>query len=151
MRLREARKLLASEDKNVELKQLNDELAEFSYSISHDLRSPVRAVIGYAREIQAEHRSQIDDEGGRLLDVVVSEATRLGDLIDDLLLFSGIGRQSMRLQAVDMKALAKQVAARQTDRFVGHAATFEIDDLPDAFGDPTLLQHVWSSLIDNAL
>lgn len=151
MRLREAKKLLASEGENVELKQLNDELAEFSYSISHDLRSPVRAVIGYATEIQNQHSSQIDRDGARLLDVVVGEATRMGDLIDDLLLFSNIGRLSMKCQVVDMTALAKQVAARAGGRVVGRSTTIEIEDLPKVLGDPTLLQHVWSSLVENAV
>jgi light-regulated signal transduction histidine kinase (bacteriophytochrome) len=68
----------------------------------------------------------------------------MGDLIDDLLLFSSIGRQSMRHQTVDMTALAKQVAARQVGRIAGRSATLEIDDLPPALGDPTCL-------IDNAL
>jgi len=151
LRLREAKKLLLSEDKNVELKHLNDELAEFSYSISHDLRSPVRAIIGYTAEIQSQHSGHVDREGQRLIGVVVTEATRMGDLIDDLLLFSSIGRQSMQHITVDMTALAKQVAARQVERIAGRSATLEIDDLPPALGDPTLLHHIWTSLIDNAV
>jgi light-regulated signal transduction histidine kinase (bacteriophytochrome) len=151
MRLREAKKLIASEGENVELKQLNDELAEFSYSISHDLRSPVRAVIGYATEVLNQHSSQIDRDGARLLDVVVGEATRMGDLIDDLLLFSNIGRLTLKRQVVDMTALAKQVAARSIGRLAGRSTTVEIEELPMVLGDPTLLQHVWSSLVENAV
>jgi len=136
---------------NTELEELNDELESFSYSVSHDLRAPVRAIVGYARAIEEDYASVLDDEGRRLLTVVQSEAARMGELIDDLLDFSRLGRQPMVDGLVKMRVLAREVANEQAQT-AGHSATiFTIDDIPDARGDRVLLRQVWVNLISNAV
>jgi signal transduction histidine kinase len=132
-----------------ELQALNGELESFSYSVSHDLRSPVRAVIGYASAIEADYGAGLDAECRRLLTVVKDEAGRMGDLIDDLLAFSRLGRQPMTTAMVNMTSLAREVVAEQAGK---HGQSIcEIDALPDVRGDRTLLRQVWVNLVSNAL
>ena len=132
-----------------ELQAINGELESFSYSVSHDLRSPVRAVIGYAAAIEADYGATLDDDGRRLLTVVQDEAGRMGDLIDDLLAFSRLGRQPMTSALVNMTSLVCEVVAEQTR--ADERAVFEIDVLPDVRGDRTLLRQVWVNLVSNAI
>lgn len=134
-----------------ELEAVNAELESFSYSVSHDLRTPVRAVLGYACAIEADYSPLLDDEGRRLLSVVQSEASRMGDLIDDLLAFSQLGRQSMACAPVNMAGLARDVAAEQNDLPGQRKSNVEIGDLPSAHGDRILLRQVWTNLISNAI
>jgi len=98
---------------STELEVINGELESFSYSVSHDLRSPVRAILGYTRSIEDDYGAQFDAEGRRLLSVVVGEASRMGDLIDDLLAFSQLGRQPMVSVPVNMLTLARDVATEE--------------------------------------
>lgn len=135
----------------VELEELNAELESFCYSVSHDLRAPVRAVLGYAQAIEDDYGGLLDAEGRRLLTVVRDEASRMGDLIDDLLAFSRLGRQAMLKGEVDMTAMAREVAedllrAADTADF-----KFAISDLPKIRGDRMLLRQVWVNLISNAV
>jgi signal transduction histidine kinase len=134
-----------------ELETLNADLESFSYSVSHDLRSPVRAVVGYARALEEDYSSLLDDEGRRLLSVVQSEAARMGDLIDDLLDFSRLGRQQMVSAPVNMTDLASEVAAEQTPLFGRKPSIFTITELPPARGDRVLLRQVWTNLLSNAI
>lgn len=127
------------------------ELESFSYSVSHDLRAPIRAIEGFSQLLQDEHAAQLDDEGKRLLGVVRKNARRMGHLIDDLLDFSRLGRRPLATADVDMGALAREAAdvacAAEPDR------TFEvtIDPLPQVFGDRALLAQVWKNLLENAV
>ena len=134
-----------------ELEALNSDLESFSYSISHDLRSPVRAVLGYSRAIYEDYADQLDDEGRRLLAVVQSEASRMGDLIDDLLNFSRLGRQPIVDALVNMTSLAREVATEQARLAGVETAAFEIADLPAIHGDRVLLRQVWTNLLSNAI
>jgi signal transduction histidine kinase len=135
----------------VELEEVNAELESFSYSVSHDLRAPVRAVLGYIRAIQEDHGGELSDEGRRLLGVVEKEASRMGNLIDDLLAFSRLGRASMSNAVVDMTALAREAMAEHV-HLPGHERAVEaIPVLPPARGDRTLLRQVWVNLISNAV
>jgi signal transduction histidine kinase len=134
-----------------ELEALNGELESFSYSVSHDLRSPVRAVLGYTRTIEEDYGALLDDEGRRLLSVVSKEALRMGDLIDDLLALSKLGRQPITSQPVNMTTLAREVANEQV-RLAGLMTTsFDIPDLPGVHGDRVLLRQVWVNLLSNAI
>jgi light-regulated signal transduction histidine kinase (bacteriophytochrome) len=133
----------------MELESVNAELESFSYSVSHDLRAPVRAVLGFVRAIEEECASDLGDEGRRLLGVVAREASRMGELIDDLLEFSRLGRQPMSDDLVDMTALAHEAAARAA---IGSEGTsIEIADMPHVRGDRVLLAQVWENLIANAV
>ena len=96
---------------NEQLESLNRELESFSYTVSHDLRAPVRAISGYAQAISEDYGAQFDDEGRRLLSVVHSEAHRMGELIDDLLEFSRLGRTSIQTETVDMAAIVEELVS----------------------------------------
>ena len=132
-----------------QLEDMNKELESFSYSVSHDLRAPLRAVDGYARMIEEDYAERLDGEGRRLLGVVRASSGRMGRLIDDLLAFSRLGRQAMARAKVDMAALVDEVIAEMRERFPG--TQIEIGALPDAEGDGALLKQVWTNLIGNAL
>jgi signal transduction histidine kinase len=134
--------------RTAELEATNKELEAFSYSVSHDLRAPLRAVDGYARMLEEDCGAALDAEGRRLLSVVRDAAGRMGRLIDDLLAFSRLGRQAPVRRRVDMDALVAEVFAelRGESRAVLAAAA-----LPAADADPAMLRQVWANLIGNAL
>jgi light-regulated signal transduction histidine kinase (bacteriophytochrome) len=134
-----------------ELEALNAELESFSYSVSHDLRSPVRAVLGFSRAIVEDYGAVLDDEGRRLLSVVYLEATRMGQLIDDLLAFAQLGRQPIVRSRVDMASLVDEVVAAQTELAGRAPSTVIVEPLPDVDGDRALLRQVWTNLVSNAL
>ena len=127
----------------------NKELESFSYSVSHDLRAPLRAVEGYAQMLTEDYASKLDEEGRRLLSVVSASAAQMGQLIDDLLKFSQIGRKSLAQAPVDMRLLASEVVAELSQAYP--LARIELGMLPAAVGDRALLRQVWMNLIGNAL
>ncbi|MEO8053771.1 MAG: ATP-binding protein [Acidobacteriota bacterium] len=132
-----------------ELEAANKELEAFSYSVSHDLRAPLRAVDGFSRILLEDHGDQLDAEGKRLLGVVRTNTVRMGQLIDDLLAFSRVGRTTMTRSSVDMESLAR--ASFEEARTAGDAVSFRVGPLPPAEGDPSLLRQVWGNLISNAV
>lgn len=134
------------------LGEVNAELEAFAYSVSHDLRAPLRAIDGFTRILQEDHGSALDGEGNRLLGVVRESVGRMGLLIDGLLLYSRVGRAELRRVAVDMAALAQEAfdeALASDPR--PESLTFELGPLPPAVGDPILLRQVWANLLGNAL
>src|SRR5256884_434090 len=132
------------------LAQTNQELERFSYSVSHDLRAPLRAINGYAQALWEDHAARLDDEGKRLLAVIRDSAKLGGELIDGLLSFSRLGRQALARAPVDVTALAESVVAdpRQTQGSV--AVEVVLSPLPPTSGDAALLRHVLVNLIGNA-
>src|SRR6266705_5580321 len=132
------------------LAQTNQELERFSYSVSHDLRAPLRAINGYAQALWEDHAAPLDDEGKRLLGVIRDSAKLGGQLIDGLLNFSRVGRQALTKAPVDLTALAESVMAelRQTQGSV--AVEVLLSPLPPTSGDAALLRHVLVNLIGNA-
>jgi len=133
--------------RTAELEATNKELESFSYSVSHDLRAPLRAVDGYARMLEEDYGARLDDEGRRLIGVVRGASARMGTLIDDLLAFSRLGRKELACRPVDMMALVREVLA-ETE----HArARIDLARLPPAGADPGLLKQVWNNLIGNAV
>jgi signal transduction histidine kinase len=124
------------------------ELESFSYSVSHDLRAPLRAVDGYARMLEEDYGERLEAEGRRLLGVVRESATRMGRLIDDLLAFSRLGRQEPARRRVDMDALVRDTIAEVG---AGSKARIEAAALPAAEADPAMLKQVWVNLISNAV
>jgi signal transduction histidine kinase len=132
----------------IELEATNKELESFSYSVSHDLRAPLRAVDGYARMLEEDYQDRLDAEGLRLLGVVREASTRMGRLIDDLLGFSRLGRQELSTRHVDMGLLVAEVIGEVK----GDArAAIEIGALPAALADRPTMKQVWINLIGNAL
>ena len=136
-------------ERTAQLERANQELQAFSYSVSHDLRAPLRAVDGYARMLEEDHGAKLDDEGRRLLGVVRESANRMGQLIDDLLKFSQVGRKALALAPLDMRAAASEVAGELGAAYP--KVRIQLDALPQAQGDRALIRQVWSNLIGNGL
>jgi len=133
-----------------DLGALNKEMESFSYSVSHDLVRPVRAVDGFARMLEEDYAGRIDAEGQRLLGVIRSEAGRMGEMIKDLLAFSRLGRQPLAAGDFDTQALVDEVvAALRPEAKAG--ARIERAALPPTHGDASLLRQVWINLIANAI
>jgi signal transduction histidine kinase len=138
-------------DRTTQLAAANKELEGFSYSVSHDLRAPVRAISGFSRMLLEDHGDQLDDEARRKLGVLQSEASRMGTLIDDLLAFSRLGRQAIQKSELDMKELARAVFEGLRAQHQGPNPEFRLGSLPRGMGDKTLLGQVWINLLGNAL
>jgi light-regulated signal transduction histidine kinase (bacteriophytochrome) len=136
---------------NAELEALNDELESFSYSVSHDLRAPARAIHGYARMLEKRYAESFDAEGKRLLNVVLGEASRMGVLIDEILELSRLGRREMRITSLDMDVLVRGIVYDMVRRSDANGVVFQIEALPRAFGDLLQLQRVWENLLSNAV
>ena len=134
------------------LTEANRELEAFSYSVSHDLRAPLRAIDGFSRILSEEKGRQLDDEGRRLLGIVSGNARKMGRLIDDLLTFSRSSRAEMRRTGVDMTSLARAAFAEaRLAAPSGERVELRLADLPPAQGDPDLLRQVWVNLVGNAV
>jgi signal transduction histidine kinase len=138
-------------DRTRQLEAANKELESFSYSVSHDLRAPVRAIAGFSKMLADGHGEHLDDEGKRKLGIVRSEAARMGALIDDLLAFSRLGRQSIQRGPVDMKELVLRNFETLKAQHQGAEPDLRLGYLPPASGDRSLLAQVWVNLISNAL
>jgi light-regulated signal transduction histidine kinase (bacteriophytochrome) len=139
-------------ERTAELQASNEDLGSFSYSVAHDLRAPLRAIDGYSYLVRTEHAAGLGAEGQRMLNVVGGEAKRMGRLIDDLLAFSRMGRHEAKAAPVDMTALAR-ATFENVVRLAAPATkvSFELQDLPPALGDASLLTQVWFNLLDNAV
>jgi PAS domain S-box-containing protein len=132
-----------------ELEAANREMEAFSYSVSHDLRAPLRAMDGFSRILLEDHEKQLDAEGKRLLGVVRTNTVQMANLIDDLLSFSRIGRQEMARTKVDMEGLAR--TAFEELGTGGEMVSFTVGPLPRAHADPSLMRQLFLNLISNAL
>ncbi len=139
------------QERTAQLEEANRELESFSYSVSHDLRAPLRAVNGYARMMLETCGERLDEEGRRLAGVICREGERMGRLIDALLAFSRLGRQTMSTTPVDMKTLAGEAFAEAAAEANGRKLDFQLGDLPPARGDHTLLRQVFVNLFSNAV
>ena len=139
------------ESRAASLEVVNKELEAFSYSVSHDLRAPLRAVDGFSRMVLADYAALLDDEGRRMLGVIRSEAQRMGRLIDDLLAFSRLGRQTIESARIDMQELAREVFDELSAREPGRKVHFDLQSLPPALGTEAMIRQVWINLIGNAL
>lgn len=136
--------------RTAQLLDLNAELEAFGYTVSHDLRAPLRTLNGYSSLILETESDRLSPEGRRYLQATIDGAQRMSHMLDDLLEFSRFGRQSLRTDVVDMKALALQVweeLVQQDSR----PATLRIAELPNATGDAGMLREVWTNLLSNAL
>ncbi|MDK1019950.1 MAG: PAS domain S-box protein, partial [Actinomycetota bacterium] len=142
------------EARTEQLVAANEELEAFAYSVSHDLKAPLRAIDGYSAMLEEGHGSSLPEDGQRLLGVVRSSAQQMARLIDDLLAFSRIGRVEMVISDVDMRELAQavfsdllNVSKLEGDRTVD----FNLGELPTVRADLALMRQVWANLLDNAL
>jgi len=134
-----------------QLEAANKELESFSYSVSHDLRAPLRAIDGFTRIFEEDYGATVDEEGRRLLKVIRDNSQRMGVLIDDLLAFSRLGRQPLSAAPIDMTALAEEALAEIRNSGLNIHAEVLIPRLPAVKADPVLLRQVWVNLLSNAI
>lgn len=137
--------------KLAELTILNHDLESFSYSVSHDLRSPIRHIDGFTGLLKKNIDSLLDEKNRRYLNLILESTARMGKLIDDLLLFSQMGRSEFRKTAVSMESLVKEVLRNLEQDCQDRNINWKIGDLPKIEGDAALLRQVWTNLISNAL
>jgi light-regulated signal transduction histidine kinase (bacteriophytochrome) len=129
----------------------NKELEAFSYSISHDLRAPLRAMSGFSKILSEDYQSQMPPEAGRYLGLIGQNARQMGMLIDDLLRFSRLSRQALNVEKVSPADLARQVWDDLAQEREGHQVEFILGQLPACQADPALLKQVFVNLLSNAL
>lgn len=134
-----------------ELGHINLELETFSYSVSHDLRAPLRHIDGFARIVNEEHSAEISAEARKYLEKILDSANHMGHLIDDLLNLARIGRKELVRKDVDLGAMARRVAAEIASEAADRKLEWQIDPLPRMECDPGLLSLVFSNLLSNAV
>ncbi|MBS4044513.1 MAG: PAS domain S-box protein [Chitinophagaceae bacterium] len=138
------------EQRTEQLNQINKELESFSYSVSHDLRSPLRAIIGYSKMVLEDYDQIIDTEGKRLLNTIIQNSNKMGHLIDDLLEFSRMGKKAINKASINLTQIAKE-AYQEIIRTNHYNAKVTIKNLGIHITDPVLISHVFQNLISNAL
>jgi len=134
-----------------QLDSSNKELEAFAYSVSHDLRAPLRHMAGFAELLQKNSAASLDEKGQRHLNMIREAAGRMGSLIDDLLGFSRISRAEAHKSILDMNQLVQEVVADVRQDLKGRNIIWEIDPLPACYGDRAMLRLVLVNLIDNAV
>jgi PAS domain S-box-containing protein len=138
-------------ERTAQLESAIAELEAFSYSVSHDLRAPLRAINGYATILAEDHPQDIGADGLRCCDNIIGSTRRMGTLIDDLLSFSRLGRSRLAREPIDMGALARSAFGEITTEGQRGTVSFTVGDLAPVTGDPTLIRQVWANLLSNAL
>jgi len=133
-----------------QLEAANKELEAFSYSVSHDLRAPLRSIRAFTEILVQEHGGQLTPEAREITDRITVNAARMGKLIEDLLAFSRFTRQSLNRQPVDMEAVVSDVLDEIKKTHEGREVAVSIGALPACQGDPALLRQVWMNLLSNA-
>jgi signal transduction histidine kinase len=139
------------EGKVEQVSDVNRELEAFSYSVSHDLRAPLRHIAGFAGKLEQHLGEQADERARHYLEVIGSAAQRMARLIDDLLVFSRLGRGAMRMQPVDMQSLVDEARAMAEADAPDRHIIWKIAPLPVVVGDENMLRTVWQNLIGNAV
>jgi PAS domain S-box-containing protein len=139
------------ERRSSELEGTNKELEAFAYSVSHDLRAPLRHIVGYTELLQKHLSSATDDKGRRYMTTILESAKRMGTLIDDLLAFSRIGRAETRETMVSLDQLMKEVQSEVGQETEGRNMTWKVGALPDLYGDRSMLKLVLLNLVSNAI
>ena len=136
--------------RTAELEAANKDLEAFSYSVSHDLRAPLRAIDGFSRILQEDYSDKLDEDGNRILKVVSQNAQKMGQLIDDLLAFSRLGRKAVELSPIDMTDLARSALEDLNASDSASRPQVKIARIPPAQGDRVLIRQVFINLLSNA-
>jgi len=139
------------QERTGQLETANKELEGLVYSISHDLRVPLRAIDGFSQQVLKRYEDKLDDEGKRYLNVVRNNTKKMSQLIDDILAFSRMGRQGLSVSEVNMEKLAYSVFDELKSALAGREIAIEIKALPFCHGDPSMLRQVWVNLLGNAI
>jgi len=137
--------------RSADLESINKELEAFAYSISHDLRAPLRHMAGYTELLQKKASSVVDEKSNRYMAMILESAKRMGDLIDDLLAFSRIGRAETQKTLVSLAQLAREALTEVRQDTEGRDIAWKIGALPDFYGDRSMLRVVLVNLIANAV
>lgn len=138
-------------ERTAALEQANSELEAYSYSVSHDLRAPLRHLSGFASLLQAKRDSLSPEELGRLTGQISSAAARAGQLVDDLLAFSRMGRAEVRRVRAPMQGIVKEVLEELREEVAQDNVRWTIEELPTIDGDPSMLRVVWKNILSNAI
>jgi PAS domain S-box-containing protein len=136
---------------NADLREMNQELDAFSYSVSHDLRAPARVMAGFSKRLLDRSGGDLEPDARKLVERIEANARRMQELIDDLLAFSRLGRKPLALVKVEPLALVKQVMADLEGETSTRNVKFELGELPPARADPSLLRQVFANLLGNAV
>jgi light-regulated signal transduction histidine kinase (bacteriophytochrome) len=137
--------------RTAQLEAANKELEAFSYSVSHDLRAPLRAIDGFSRILLEDFADKLDEEGKRFLSVIGKNTQNMGQLIDDLLAFSRLGRQEIKLSAIDMCELAKTIFEELKPTNGEQSVQFKVSALRPAYGDRAMIRQAIANLLSNAI
>jgi PAS domain S-box-containing protein len=137
-------------ERTAQLEEANKELEAFSYSVSHDLRAPLRAVDGFSQALVEDYGETLSAEGRRYLGTIRNETQRMGELIDDLLTFSRLSRAPLDRLSIDTAMLVNSLLSGMIAEFPGRKLDIRVGELPPCEGDPALLKQVWINLLSNA-
>lgn len=135
----------------IRLEAANKELEAFTYTVSHDLRTPLRGIDGYTRILMDDYSDKLDEEGIQIGETIRGSVLRMSELIDGLLTFSRLGRVDLKKGSVNMKEIASKVFNDLVATKAGKNIHFILDDIPNVSGDETLLHQVWVNLLSNAI
>jgi signal transduction histidine kinase len=139
------------QQRTAELESANKELEAFSYSVSHDLRAPLRIISGYSMILKEDYGSKLDDEAVRLINATISNIKMMGQLIDDLIAFSQMGKNEVMNDTVDMKKLAESCAADLLLHEKENKYNLVVNPLPPCHGNTSMIRQVWANLVGNAI
>lgn len=139
------------EEKTASLNLLNKELESFSYTISHDLKAPLRAIEGYSNILQQNHADALGEEGNHLAKVIIKNSKKMSQLINDLLEFSLVSKKEFKSTHCDMDLIVKKILEEQQDLLKIKKYEIKINELYPCSGDPKIIEQVWINLISNAL
>ncbi len=138
-------------ERTKELEFANKELESFAFSVSHDLRAPLRAIDGFSKILEEDYSPLLDAEAKRIIKVIRQNTKKMRQLIDDLLNFSKVSRHSIKCTNIDMTAIAQAMFFELTDDKLREKIDFRIDNLPHAWADPSLIKRVFYNLLSNAI
>ncbi len=139
------------EERTQQLKEANKELESFAYTVSHDLRAPLRAIDGFTRILIEDHTKDLSEDALKVCNTIIRNTKKMGQLIDDLLAFSRVSRNEVNKMPVDMNQIIDTVCNELINDENKEKYSFQISDLPKAFGDRALIKQVWTNLISNAM
>jgi PAS domain S-box-containing protein len=143
--------ITALKNAEAEVRKMNRDLEAFSYSVSHDLRAPLRSVDNFARILKEDHGSRLDPEGNMLVDKVIRSADRMSHLIDDLLGFSKLGRKDVKRTEIDLDEFVKGISNELLEHEKGRSISIDAELLGKCQADQSMLHQVWVNLLSNAL
>jgi PAS domain S-box-containing protein len=142
---------LRVQERTAQLEASNKELEAFAYSISHDLRAPLRGIDGFSRILEQEYAPTLDEEGKRIVNIICKSTSKMDQLIVDILALSRVSRQDLIFSMVDMQTMANSIYHEVASPDEKQKIELDIADLPEVQADPTLMRLVWTNLISNAI